>query len=679
LKINSEEFMEQIQPYLDYFAANPGWAIAVIFLIAFGEALLIIGLVVPSTAVLVGAGALVGTGKLEFWPVMIATTSGCILGDQISYWAGRIFGDRLRTLWPLSAYPHLVAKGEDFFRVHGGKSIALGRFVPGVKAVVPGIAGMFGMGQVFFLLINVTSGIAWAVAHLLPGILLGQALALAGDLSGRLLTILLVLLVVLGVAGWLLRILAGGISPYRKAIQGRIANWARKRDSRPMRRFAGAIAPENPRSVIFVLMIVLGIIALAMLGDIASGRMLREAAGNFDLSLYNLFSEVRSAPGDELFIRITMLGDNIVVFATAAIMVLWLIAQRAWRAASATAIAILAAKLLMVITYLIYARHAPLTEADVINFQTFRFPSSHALMTGAMFGVLATLLSRGLGRWSQAIVVAICGIIVIAVSFSRLYLGVSWLSDVIAGVLAAFIIVTLFSVVIAALPSARYKPIGLLAISFASFLVIGAVHISMSYEKAELHYVAPDKMMTYALADWSQSGWTKVPSRRIDLAGIPEEVFVGQWLGSPESLEVALKASNFTTVPKWTWRDSFPYLNPGAALATVAPRPALHEGLKAKVTAIQAAANAADYRLTIRAFKSNVLASGTGSSPVYLLSLSHEVQKPHLHLFAVPSDQQSSVEEAKAFIAQLASAPGIEKLDEKQVDGMPVAIFKPKS
>ena len=88
--------MEHIQPYLDYFAQHPGWAIAIVFLIAFGEALLIIGLFVPSTAVLVGAGMLVGTGHLEFWPVFVATAVGAILGDQFSYWAGRLFGDRLK-------------------------------------------------------------------------------------------------------------------------------------------------------------------------------------------------------------------------------------------------------------------------------------------------------------------------------------------------------------------------------------------------------------------------------------------------------------------------------------------------------------------------------------------------------------------------------------------------------
>ena len=176
--------MFDIQSYLDYFALHPYWALAIIFIVALAEALLVIGLFVPSGAVLVGAGALVGSGKLHFWPVLIATVVGCVLGDQISYWAGRYYGDRLRKLWPLRNYPHLLAKGEEFVRRHGGKSIALGRFVPGVKAVVPGIAGMFGMSEAFFLSVNVSSGIAWASMHIFPGILLGQALAVAGEKKG---------------------------------------------------------------------------------------------------------------------------------------------------------------------------------------------------------------------------------------------------------------------------------------------------------------------------------------------------------------------------------------------------------------------------------------------------------------------------------------------------------------
>jgi undecaprenyl-diphosphatase len=195
-------------PISNISAENPGWAIAIVFLIALGEALLIIGLFVPSTAVLVGAGMLIGTGHLEFWPIFLATTAGAIAGDQISYWAGRLFGERLKTMWPLNRYRQLVVRGEDFVRSHGGKSIAIGRFVPGVKAVLPGIVGMLGMGQGYFAAVNFSSGVVWAAAHIFPGMLLGTGLALAGELSGRLVFVLLVLLVILAVAGYLIRLAA---------------------------------------------------------------------------------------------------------------------------------------------------------------------------------------------------------------------------------------------------------------------------------------------------------------------------------------------------------------------------------------------------------------------------------------------------------------------------------------
>ena len=80
--------------------------------------------------------------------------------------------------------------------------------------------------------------------------------------------------------------------------------------------------------------------------------------------------------------------------------------------------------------------------------------------------------------------------------------------------------------------------------------------------------------------------WQQLPVRRIDLAGKPEEQFIMQWAGSLESLQKVLESRNWVFSPKWTWRDSIPYLDPNAVLGGVAPRPALHEGLKAKLTMI---------------------------------------------------------------------------------------------
>jgi membrane protein DedA with SNARE-associated domain/membrane-associated phospholipid phosphatase len=665
--------MLDIQNYLDFFALHPYWALAIIFFVSMGEALLVIGLFIPSTAVLVGAGALVGSGKLDFWPVMIATLLGCILGDQISYWAGRFFGERLRVMWPLKNYPHLLAKGEDFVRSHGGKSIAIGRFVPGVKAVVPGIAGMFGMSQAYFLAVNVSSGLVWTVMHLFPGILLGQALAVAGELSGRLLVVLLVLVIILGVTGWLVRVAAAMMTPYRKALQGRLAAMARRQGSKPMRRLSKIMAPENPNSTLFFMLLVLAIFAIVALADLVLGLEIRHAVGNIDRSLFNLFNELRNAPGDEIFVRVTMLGDDIVIFITAGAIALWLAAHKAWRAAVATMVAVITAKIVLLLTSTVFSTPVINTVPDA-----FVFPSPHALMAGTLFGTMAALSARGLSRWAQALVVSVAFMLVIAISFSRIYLGVSWLSDVLGGILLAAILTTLFSVYTATVHMGRFRPIALLGVTFAAFILAGAFHISADYNEDHSVYVAQDKTTSLSLATWTTTGWATLPQRRIDLAGRLSEQFIGQWIGTPEELEKIVTPMGFQTVPKWKWTNYLPYLDPHAPLSNLSPRPTLHLGLRAKLTAYQTPPNASNYRLTLRAYQSTTFATDGAGQRVYLVSLTHEKLKPQLQLMAIPSDVQASKDEAASFLAAMVAQPGVETLDSKQGSVLPIAIWRPK-
>ncbi|WP_430513877.1 DedA family protein [Pannonibacter phragmitetus] len=122
------EYLNQIVTFL---GDNPELAGLICFLIAMGEALFIVGLFVPSTVVLVGAGALAGLGKLDPLSIFLWTTLGAIAGDAISYWVGYFYKDRLRNVWPLSRYTSIMERGEAFFRLHGGKSVFIGRFVPG--------------------------------------------------------------------------------------------------------------------------------------------------------------------------------------------------------------------------------------------------------------------------------------------------------------------------------------------------------------------------------------------------------------------------------------------------------------------------------------------------------------------------------------------------------------------
>ena len=65
---------------------------------------------------------------------------------------------------------------------------------------------------------------------------------------------------------------------------------------------------------------------------------------------------------------------------------------------------------------------------------TFSFPSGHALVSLAVYGSIALVVSRRLPRRRDRILLlAATGLLVLAIGFSRLYLGVHFLSDVLAG------------------------------------------------------------------------------------------------------------------------------------------------------------------------------------------------------------------------------------------------------
>lgn len=629
--------MDYIQPWLDYFSANPEWAIALIFLIAMGEALLIIGLFVPSTAVLVGAGILVGTGHLGFWPVFIATTLGAVIGDQVSYWAGRLFGERLKTLWPLNRYPQLVAKGEDFIRLHGGKSIAIGRFVPGVKAVVPGIVGMFNMSQLFFLFVNVTSGTVWALAHVVPGVLIGEGLAFAGELSGRLVAVLLVLLVLIAVAGYVIRLVAAGVSPHLNRLLARVSIWARRRKGRSWQRFAKAVSPENPRSVLIVLFAAIIVACLVGLGNLAIRATSASAISNMDLSMFSLMREMRNTPADEIMIVITMLGDTLVMAILSVTIIGWLMWRKAYRAAMAATIAIVTAKLFEILVKFVIQRPRPL-DLTFGPGESYSFPSGHATMAAVIFGILAVLVSHAMGRWGRALVYGTCAALVVIIAYSRVYLGAHWLSDVLAGMLFGTVIAAAFGVAIEAIPPRRIKPLSLLGAAIIVFILAGSAHVTTGFKRAEEVYAMPQRQILVPVTDWVSKEWERLPSRRIDLAGKPEEVFVAQYAGELEPLSRYLQSAGWSESPRWTWRESLPYLNPNATLPQLAPRPALHEGLKARLTMLRTPADSPDQREVLRVYKTDLAtADGQTYKPIFLVSLTREVRSNGFHLYAIPS------------------------------------------
>jgi membrane protein DedA with SNARE-associated domain len=164
-------FNDVINWVSDSVHQHDGWAIIIIFFLAFGESLAFLSLLLPATVILLALGALISDRGIAFWPIWAAAASGAFFGDWISYWIGHHYQHRVVDIWPLSRNPKLLTRGHAFFKRWGVLGIFIGRFFGPLRAVVPLVGGICGMPYGYFQLSNITSAMIWAFGILAPGAL----------------------------------------------------------------------------------------------------------------------------------------------------------------------------------------------------------------------------------------------------------------------------------------------------------------------------------------------------------------------------------------------------------------------------------------------------------------------------------------------------------------------------
>jgi membrane protein DedA with SNARE-associated domain len=154
------------QGAIDFVRDNRDWAFWIALALGAAETTALVSVLVPSTVILVGLGALVATGALDFWPIWFGASIGALMGSTFSYWLGLRYGDHILSVWPLSKDPELVARGRAGFARRGPAAVGIGHFLTFLRPVVFLLAGAAGMRFVTFMLWNGAGGVSWA--FLLP-------------------------------------------------------------------------------------------------------------------------------------------------------------------------------------------------------------------------------------------------------------------------------------------------------------------------------------------------------------------------------------------------------------------------------------------------------------------------------------------------------------------------------
>jgi membrane protein DedA with SNARE-associated domain len=169
--------LEAIQTtVVEFVRNNRSWAPFIIAGLAFCESVAFLSLFVPATVILIAISAFIGVAGLEFWPLWLGAAVGAVTGDLVSYVLGRHFKTSIYRLWPLSSHPHLIGKGERFFCHHDPWGVFISHFFGPARAVVPLVAGIFGMQLPLFMAVNFASAFVWAFARLAPGVGLSEYL-----------------------------------------------------------------------------------------------------------------------------------------------------------------------------------------------------------------------------------------------------------------------------------------------------------------------------------------------------------------------------------------------------------------------------------------------------------------------------------------------------------------------
>jgi undecaprenyl-diphosphatase len=416
------------------------------FLAAMSETVLGLGLLLPGSTIILLLGAFAARGYLDLGDLILFAFAGAVIGDNINYFLGRKYGAR----WVEDGFWFIKREHFDkariFFDRHGAVSVLWGRLIPSVKEVVPFIAGLVKMHRGVFFFWNVLGAVCWAFEWVLVGYFFGHSLTLAKAWMSRfgfaaaLIALLFVLLalvrraivrhgsLVIDVAQSLAHSVGQAVAGNPKVVK--LVSRHEKFFSFLRRRLARDHFTGMPLTLLSTAFLYL----LALFGGVVEDLITGDPIVAADMHISSLVAVFRSPALVHFFLWVTMLGkwQVVLIFSFTLLAVLYLLREK-------PLIPSFLAVLLGSTTFTWLGKiafHRPRPELAVYIEPSFSFPSGHSVIAVSLYGFIAFVLVRRTKVWKRKVnYVMAAFVLALLIGFSRIYLGVHYLSDVWGGFL----------------------------------------------------------------------------------------------------------------------------------------------------------------------------------------------------------------------------------------------------
>ncbi|PLX91747.1 MAG: hypothetical protein C0621_10720 [Desulfuromonas sp.] len=434
-----ESWLLDISPYLPSGAALLGLAALVSFL----ESLALIGILFPGSVLIVLIGMISAHHDALFLPLALCCAAGAILGDLVSYGLGARFSERLLSHRLMQQHQETLHRAELFFAEHGGKSVFFGRFVGFLRPFIPFIAGGTRMRPTSFTLYALVSGLLWGTTY--PG--LGYLFAASWEAiklwSGRfsLMILILLVLVILNTLFW--RRLAPALARLGRRLGQRFTAANTRLQQQPSLHLwrqrhphiSCFLARRFERQRADGLGLTLGV---ATILTFAASFLLFStptlALQRFDMQLLGTLQQLHHPLVDRAMLILTLLGNGTTILTLGALVLSWLLVNGRLGSTIIVTLGLGSGELLVTLTKALLERPRPEPLWPLLLPASASMPSGHAFTALLFYGLVAYLLlpqiKEAQGRFHLLLTTSL---LVSGIALSRLYLGLHWGSDVLAG------------------------------------------------------------------------------------------------------------------------------------------------------------------------------------------------------------------------------------------------------
>lgn len=235
---------------------------------------------------------------------------------------------------------------------------------------------------------------------------------------------------------------------------------------------------------------------LGVLEDVAT----RDPLVDVDVIVHGALQQLRTPWMDSALVAVTELGDVQVLLPVVLATLAWIVWRRAWRTCLYWLTAVGVAEVLVMVLKPALHRSRPGLFYNVV--ESFAFPSGHATMSVVVYGFLAFLICRK-QRASVRLLIATTTTLGIAlIALSRLYLGVHWASDVIAGASFGLAWISALAMTYSYRIDEDVSPNQLGIVVVATLLVSSSWHISQDHAQDSVRYAPLPKSSESKVLGW---------------------------------------------------------------------------------------------------------------------------------------------------------------------------------